>query len=116
MNEAKYNHLKAAVKKVFSIRDLVYQYGSWVGGSIVIWGLTPYAMQWIQAKGVTDPEFLIWIRLNLLSLPFFFLLLLLIKTAWVYRSEIDNFFSNLKPSFLRKWEEDTIRKHLNSEE
>lgn len=110
------DRLQASVKKVYAMRHLHYQYASWVGGSIVIWALTPHIMNGLEALGMSQEKALFWIRLNLLCLPFFLLILLLVRTAWVYRQEIYKRVASFKPTFLKAWEERQIRKYLNSEE
>lgn len=114
--ETENSKYEAAVKKTYAIRDLGFQYASWVGGSIVIWAATPYLVSWVEGLGVGDEKFLIWLRLNILCIPFFALLILLGKTAWIYRQEIRRFLGALKPGFLKRWEAKKIDEIMHSEE
>lgn len=115
--ETEKTRLESAVKKVYAIRYLGYQYAGWVGGSIMIWALSPTIVGWVEnLLGIEDEKFLLWLRLNILSIPFFILLILLGKTAWVYRTEIRKFFNGLKPKSLKRWEHKKIKEFMRSEE
>ncbi len=72
------------------------------------------AFDFLTDKGVQDPGFFYWFQWNIISTPVLWGIGLLVHAVYVFKFGARP-LKELKPEFLKDWEERQIRKYIDKE-
>lgn len=102
-----------ASKKVEGIRDFYSHIAVYIPVSILMIISAPFAVDYLEARGLTDPEALRWVRLNFYIIPLIWLVVLMVHGVVAYWYRLGPRIEGYKPGFLKRWEARQIRRFLD---
>lgn len=103
-----------AKKRVDRIKDFYKHLSVYIVANILLFIFKGYALNYIISQGIHDQGFLDWFTLNIILTPFLWGLGLIIHGVLAFRP-VPFSLRNLKPKFLKDWEERQIQKYMNAD-
>ena len=103
-----------AKKRVDRIKDFYKHLSVYIIANILLFIFKGYALNHLISQGIEDQGFLDWFTLNIILTPILWGLGLAIHGFLAYRP-VPFSLRNLKPKFLKDWEERQIQKYMNAD-
>ncbi len=104
-----------AKRRVDRIKDFYGHLSVYVVANVLLFVFKGYAFNYIISQGIEDQGFLDWFMLNIVLTPIIWGLGLIIHGFLAFRP-VPFSIKNLKPKFIKDWEERQIQKYLNAED
>lgn len=104
-----------AKKRVDRIKDFYGHLSVYVIANVLLFVFKGYTFNYMALQGIGNQDFLDWVTLNIILTPVVWGLGLIIHGLLAFRSAPLS-IKNLKPKFIRDWEERQIQKYMNAED
>lgn len=106
--------LARAQKRVASIKKFYRHLRIFIIANLILLFFKFKALNFFEDKGVQDQDFLNWFEWNIIGTPVLWGIGLVIHAVYVFSFDAKP-FKELKPKFLKEWEERQIRKFMENE-
>lgn len=104
-----------AKKRVDRIKDFYGHLSVYIIANVLLFVFKGYAFNYMVLQGIGNQDFLDWFTLNIILTPVLWGLGLIIHGLLAFRSAPFS-IKNLKPKFIRDWEERQIQKYMDAED
>ncbi len=104
-----------AKKRVDRIKDFYGHLSVYIIANVLLFVFKGYAFNYMVLQGIGNQDVLDWFTLNIILTPVLWGLGLIIHGFLAFRSAPFS-IKNLKPKFIRDWEERQIQKYMNAED
>lgn len=105
--ESKFENYVRAKNRVETIKNFYAHIVFFIIAIVLLFLFGGKIMDFVISKGITDEEFLRWVKLNIILIPIIWAIVLVFSGIYILK---------LKSGFLKNWEERQIQKYLKENE